>query len=786
MKFHLAVPAVSVVVAVVGLGASGSAAPATAFSGGPPIIGPLIGATLVMPHAVALDATGARYVSGNFLGSVDFDPGSGVRTFASGSLANTAFVTKFDADGAWRWTQTFGGTGDTEVNGAAVVVVGSTVYFAGVFHSDDARIGDGPTITSHPGADAGGAAFVVALDAATGAAASAFGTNGALIFGAGSPAATARATSLASDGATLFVGGAFQLIDLGGEGACVVVGGGGRYGEDGFVAALDLATGAAKPAFSGYAVQTFAGAGDDEVNCLAVDSGVLYVGGDTHSGDFGIGGAGAVFANFGVAFVAALDASTGETIDAFGGDGIVTFSAAGESYGRAIAVAAGRVYLAGDTFFDVLDGPSVAPHIDGALVPDTPSNAGFHQMFVLALQSSDGAPVAEFAHGVQFYGAGLDVWGDDPRPFGIVASASGVFVLGSAGDARRDGIAAAATGSGGPAHAFIVVLEPSTGLGLRGFGFDGVLTAGSADAFVGLNGLALGAGGLVVVGGTEFGSRGDFGRFFGPDPARSAKFASSGAFLVVLDPASGAQRNMRLPAFPAPPVATPNPCVAGRRVTFTAAAEDPTGRRLSFEWSADDSGVPADFFSPAGPRRAGDSRVTTTFAAAGTYLITVGADNRLTGGAESEPLRLVVLPAGTPVFEATKTVVNLNFTAMGRDSIVVEGLVPLADGTSLDGRRFVVDVGGVSRAFTLDASGRARQGRESVAVRAPKDGVARFAVRLSGGSFSASFADEGMTAERVARRFTPTIVTVSLDGVPYSETMPLFYSNGNGRVGAAR
>jgi hypothetical protein len=781
MKFHLAVSVASVV-AVVGLGASGSAAPATSFSGGSPMIVASNGATYVVPHVVALDAAGARYVSGNFYGSVDFDPGAGVRTLASDSLANTAFVSRFDADGTWRWTQTFGGTGDTNVDGAALVVVGSTVYMAGDFHSDDARIGDGPTISSHPGADSGGAGYVVALDAATGAATPAFGTRGALVFGAGSPAADAYATSLASDGATLFVGGAFRSIDLGVGGGGAVVGGGG------FVAALDLATGAGKPEFSGDAVQTFAGDGGDEVNCLAVDSGVLYVGGATHSGDFGIGGAGAVSASFGDAFVAALDASTGEKIDAFGGDGIVTFSAGGEAYGRAIAVAAGRVYLAGDTFFDVLDGPSVAPRIDDALVPDTPSNAGFHQMFVLALQASDGAPVAEFAHGVQFYGAGLDVWGDSPVPFGIVASQSGVYVLGSAGDARRDGIADVPTGSGGPAHAFIVALEPSTGLGLHGFAFEGVLTAGSehGNAYVGIAGIALDEGSLVVVGDTDFGRRGDFGRFFGPDPARSAKFASSGAFLVDIDPATGAQRNMRLPAFLAPPVATPNPCVAGRRVTFSAAAEDPTGRRLSFEWSDDDVGVPADFFSPAGPRRAGDSRVTKTFAAAGTYLITARADNRLTGAADSETLRLVVLPAGTPVFEATKAVVSLNFTAMGRDSIAVEGLVPLADGTSLDGRRFAVDVGGVSRAFTLDASGRARQGRESVAVRAPKDGVARFAVRLSGGSFSESFVDEGMTAERIVRRFTPTIVTVSVDGVPHSETMPLFYSNGSGRAGAAR
>src|SRR6185295_8774289 len=82
-------------------------------------------------QTVAVDAAGNRYVTGPFSGAVDFNPGVGADVKTSASfIGGDVFVTRFNSDGTYGWTQTFGGgfpqTGGAPKNGYGITVSGST------------------------------------------------------------------------------------------------------------------------------------------------------------------------------------------------------------------------------------------------------------------------------------------------------------------------------------------------------------------------------------------------------------------------------------------------------------------------------------------------------------------------------------------------------------------------------------------------------------------------------------------------------------------------------------
>jgi len=58
---------------------------------------------------VSVDVAGNRYVTGNFQGTLDFDPTVGVDLKPPAGNSD-CFVTRFNADGTYAWTQTFGGS----------------------------------------------------------------------------------------------------------------------------------------------------------------------------------------------------------------------------------------------------------------------------------------------------------------------------------------------------------------------------------------------------------------------------------------------------------------------------------------------------------------------------------------------------------------------------------------------------------------------------------------------------------------------------------------------------
>lgn len=85
--------------------------------------------------AIGINSDNAVYVAGRYYDTVDFNPGAGIDSVAGNALYQSAFLTKFESDGTYDWTKTYGNVGGTEDAYATVLVVGSDngVYVSGGF-----------------------------------------------------------------------------------------------------------------------------------------------------------------------------------------------------------------------------------------------------------------------------------------------------------------------------------------------------------------------------------------------------------------------------------------------------------------------------------------------------------------------------------------------------------------------------------------------------------------------------------------------------------------------------
>jgi hypothetical protein len=82
-------------------------------------------------RATAFDASGNMYTTGNFRGTGDFDPGTGVANLTSAG-DNDAFVSKLDPSGNFLWAKGFGGT-SIDIGSAIAVDAQNNVYSVGAF-----------------------------------------------------------------------------------------------------------------------------------------------------------------------------------------------------------------------------------------------------------------------------------------------------------------------------------------------------------------------------------------------------------------------------------------------------------------------------------------------------------------------------------------------------------------------------------------------------------------------------------------------------------------------------
>jgi hypothetical protein len=87
-------------------------------------------ASKAQANNIAVDAWGNMYVTGEYTGTVAFNPAGGASHTSNG--VQDAFLSKFAADGTFQWVKTWGGTGRDVSNGIVIDHSGN-VYVSGPF-----------------------------------------------------------------------------------------------------------------------------------------------------------------------------------------------------------------------------------------------------------------------------------------------------------------------------------------------------------------------------------------------------------------------------------------------------------------------------------------------------------------------------------------------------------------------------------------------------------------------------------------------------------------------------
>ncbi|MBO9201301.1 MULTISPECIES: MBG domain-containing protein [Niastella] len=97
-------------------------------------------------NSITVDASGNVYTTGNFVGTGDFDPGTGIQNLVSAG-ASDIFISKTDAAGQLVWAKRMGGASGDYGNSIAVDASGN-VYITGYF-SGTADLDPGPGMQNH-------------------------------------------------------------------------------------------------------------------------------------------------------------------------------------------------------------------------------------------------------------------------------------------------------------------------------------------------------------------------------------------------------------------------------------------------------------------------------------------------------------------------------------------------------------------------------------------------------------------------------------------------------------
>jgi hypothetical protein len=85
-------------------------------------------------NSIDTDQEGNVYIVGNFINTVDFDPGIGTDEHTSAGEADIfdVFLTKINADGSYGWTKTMGGIGNDSLDSVSTDIDGN-IYITGTF-----------------------------------------------------------------------------------------------------------------------------------------------------------------------------------------------------------------------------------------------------------------------------------------------------------------------------------------------------------------------------------------------------------------------------------------------------------------------------------------------------------------------------------------------------------------------------------------------------------------------------------------------------------------------------
>lgn len=451
-------------------------------------------------NSLALDSAGNRYVVGFFNAASDFNPGVGLDA-KTPTGAIDSFVSRFNADGSYAWTQTVNGApgGNTFGYSLAVSPDGLTVYATGSF-SNLTKIGNAGTGVSPAGSGGTTNAFVVALNSADGSAKSTFGTGGIQKFGGTSSDA---GYGVAVTATTVYVTGTFLSggAQIGGAGPSVSPSG---TNGDAFIIALNPATGAGITTFGRNlsGIQNFGAAMASQAvgyGC-AVDGTTLYVTGAFTSASvgaqIGVTGPSVLSAGQQDAFVLALSSTTGAGIAGFASGGIQTFGGSASDLGFGLAVLNNTLFVGGS--FASLNASI------GASGPGVAASGNSQDIFVIALDKAKGTAINTFGITVTGIFTGIQKMGGSAYDNfgGLAVSGTTLYLCGSSISASNTvGGANPAVALNGMESSLATALNPVSGQPITTFGLNssGIQVYGGA-----MNespyGLAFNNGTLIMMG----------------------------------------------------------------------------------------------------------------------------------------------------------------------------------------------------------------------------------------------------------------------------------------------
>jgi hypothetical protein len=143
--------------------------------------------------------------------------------------------------------------------------------------------------------------------------------------------------------------------------------------------------------------------------------------------------------------------------------------------------------------------------------------------------------------------------------------------------------------------------------------------------------------------------------------------------------------------------------------------------------------------------------------------------------------------------DVKKMSIKLSFAKQLIDSITISGTLPVKAGFTGTNKKVVVDVGGVVKSFTLTSKNFAKTATDSIkiAVKAKKgivsaDQTAKFALKLSKGTFSTSLTDEGLGNENAKNKATTVRVDMYFNGQYLRKLVPQIYTAKQGSSGRTK
>jgi hypothetical protein len=147
---------------------------------------------------------------------------------------------------------------------------------------------------------------------------------------------------------------------------------------------------------------------------------------------------------------------------------------------------------------------------------------------------------------------------------------------------------------------------------------------------------------------------------------------------------------------------------------------------------------------------------------------------------------MTVGPSASPPRVVVKTMhVTLNFKRAGRDSLSLVGSVPTPSG-ALDGKVVMVDIGGVSKTFTLDVKGRGKIDLNTMRIAGSSSHGLAWRLAWKRQDLVPSLIDEQMNGLVFARRDPRQIeVKLTMDGKTYRTLVNLAYTANPGKGGRA-